>query len=316
MALTFGPRTHSTEFDPNLFQGQEPTCAIRSQEIVMRDFGIQIPQEELVKYATEHGWYDDGTPFECMSNLLNTVHIDTHTQENVSVDDLACELNAGHRVIVAVDAHEIWRDHGPIGNWIADHFVDANHALIVTSLNVDLEDSSKSTVLLTDPGSGEIIECPYDRFLHSWGDSGRYMIATDDAAPYQYNPDTQDMEFSGFATNYTMPEFHLNNEFSSIYDIATQGDYNPIYGLGDTFNFANNGGDIDCITSYYDHDFLNLDDIDKASLSNDEIDEICQAHRGMVGHTVDDVEWLEKMVEHSHGLEQQQWLEKLEYAQK
>jgi len=35
----------------------------------------------------------------------------------------------------------------------------------------------------------------------------------------------------------------------------------------------------------------------------------------MVDHTADDVEWLEKMVEHSHGLEQQ-WLEKLEYAQK
>lgn len=260
MALTFGPRTHSTDRDPNLFQGHEPTCAVRSQEIVMRDFGIQIPQEELKQYAAEHGWYDGGTPLDCMSNLLNEVHIDTHAVENAGIEDLVHELNAGHRVIVAVDANEIWRDRGVIGNWIADHVVDANHALIVTSLNVDLEDPSKSTVLLTDPGSGEIIECPYSRYAHSWGDSGCFMIATDEAAPYQYNPDTGMMEYSEFATDFSVAEHPFNNEFDSIYDIAAANDYEPIYGDDNFFQFEDFWCDTDCINPYHDHGFMSLGD--------------------------------------------------------
>ena len=258
MAITFGPRTHATERDPNLFQGNQTTCAIRSQEIVMRDFGIQIPQEELVKYAEEHGWFDGGTPEECMANLLETVHIGTHAMDNAGIEDLVKELNAGHRVIVAVDAHEIWRDRGIIGNWIADHFTDPNHALIVTSLNVDLEDPSKSTVLLTDPGSGEIIECPYSRYAHAWGDSGCHMVATDDAAPYQYNPDTGKMEFSDFATEYSIEEFPFHNPFSDIYEIATVDDYHPDFGFDNLFKFEDNWRNDDCMIAYHDQFFESM----------------------------------------------------------
>lgn len=258
MAITFGPRTHSTNFDPNLFQGHEPTCAVRSQEIVMRDFGIQIPQEELKQYATEHGWYNNGTPAECMSNLLNECHIDTHTKIDATIEDLARELNAGHRVIVAVDAHEIWRDRGVIGNWIADHFIDANHALIVTSLNIDVENPKKSTVMLTDPGSGEIIECPYSRYVHSWGDSGCYMVATDEAAPYQYNPDTGKMEFSEFATEFSMVEFPFHNEFSDIHEIAASENLEPRFSSNHLFCYEDSWGSDDCMVAWHDHDFSNL----------------------------------------------------------
>lgn len=260
MAITFGPRTHAIDRDPNLFQGNQPTCAIRSQEIVMRDFGIQIPQEALVKYAEEHGWFDGGTPEDCMANLLETVKIGTHAMDNANIEDLVKELNAGHRVIVAVDAHEIWRDRGIIGNWIADHITDPNHALIVTSLNVDLEDPSKTTVLLTDPGSGEIIECPYSRYAHAWGDSGCHMVATNDAAPYQYNPDTGKMEFSDFATNYSVEEFPFHNTFSDIYEIAAIDDYQPDYGIDNLYKFEDICGDDDCMVSYHDHFFESMGD--------------------------------------------------------
>lgn len=259
MALNVGPRTHATGKDENLFQGNQPTCAIRSQEIVLRDFGIQIPQEELVKYATEQGWYDGGTPMECVGNLLDTCNISTHRVEGASIYDLINELNAGHRVIVGVDAHEIWQDQGPIGNWLARHITDPNHALIVTSLNVDVEDPSKTTVLLTDPGSGEIIECPYDRYAHAWKDANCFMVATDEAAPYQYNPDTKQMEYSNFATEYSISEFPFSNEFSDIYAFNNQCDYNPYYTFGHIDNLTEDLSYADFMDSYENHDFASLE---------------------------------------------------------
>lgn len=259
MALNFGPTTHACGFDENLYQGNQPTCAIRSQEIILRDFGIKIPQEELIRYASEKGWFDsDGTPMACIGNLLDTCHVSTHRVENATIYDLINELNAGHRVIVGIDAHEIWEDQGPIGNWLSRHITDPNHALIVTSLNVDLEDPTKTTVLLTDPGSGEIIECPYGKFAHSWKDADCFMVATNDAAPYQYNPDTRQMEFSNFATLYTMSEFPFTNEFADIYAFEEADNYLPYYENGhidqisDDFSFA------DFFEAFENHDFGRL----------------------------------------------------------
>lgn len=259
MALNFGPRTHATGRDENLFQGNQPTCAIRSQEIVLRDFGIQIPQEELIKYASEQGWYDGGTPMECVGNLLDTCNVSTHRVEGASIYDLINELNAGHRVIVGVDAHEIWEDQGPIGNWLAKHIKDPNHALIVTSLNVDLEDPSKTTVLLTDPGSGEIIECPYDKYAHAWKDANCFMVATDEAAPYQYNPDTHQMEYSNFATEYSLCEFPFSNEFADIYAFDNNCDYIPYYSMGHIDQLTEDLSYDDFMESYNNNDFACLE---------------------------------------------------------
>ena len=53
--LTFGPKVQQTDFDTNIYQGRDPICAIRCQEMILRDYGIQIPKEELTAYATEQG---------------------------------------------------------------------------------------------------------------------------------------------------------------------------------------------------------------------------------------------------------------------
>lgn len=248
MAIQIGQEVSPMGFDPNLFQDYEDTCAIRSQEIVMRDFGIQIPQDELVDYAEQQGWYDNGTPMDCVGNLLDVVHIETNRFENANGDDLFRELSQGHRVIVGVDAHEIWRDGGPIGNWIADHVKDANHALIVTSLNVDIDDPSKTTVMLTDPGSGEIIECPYSRFAHAWSDSDGFMIATKDAAPYQYNPETHNMELSNFATEFSLSEFPFQNEFTTI---PVPENYQAFYNSNCLAQVTDDWQDSDDIIAYH-----------------------------------------------------------------
>jgi hypothetical protein len=230
--LTFGPKVSQTEFDYNIFQGRNPICAIRCQEMILRDYGIQIPKEELTAYATEQGWYHGrGTKPSDVGNLLETCNVGTHSQHCESVYDLINELKEGHRVIVGVDAHELWAEPDSKEYEFYRNLISADHALIVTSVNIDPDNPENSTVVLTDPGNGSIMEYDFEKFAHSWKDSNYFMMATDEPAPYQYNAEMQCMEISNFATEFTLQEFPFHNEFSDIWEVD-ELDYVPYYADG------------------------------------------------------------------------------------
>lgn len=267
--LTFGPKVTQTDFDNNIFQSHEPICAIRSQEMILRDFGIQIPKEELTAYATEQGWYHgSGTKPSDVGNLLETCNIATHSQHCDSVHDLINELKDGHRVIVGVDAHELWAEPGSAEYEYYHNLTNADHALIVTSVNIDPLNPDNSTVVLTDPGNGSIMEYDFEKFAHSWKDSQYFMMATDEAAPYQYDADNHCMQISNFATDYSIQEFPFHNEFTNIWQVDDLG-YVPYYSDGhllnitddlsyDKFNYAFNDDSFDSLD-----DSFNINDIDE-----------------------------------------------------
>lgn len=252
--ITIGTDLPERAFDDNIFQGKEPTCAIRSQEIIMRDFGIQIPQEELKQYAIQQGWFDDGTPENYVGNLLETCGVSTHSAHCDSVYDLINELKEGHRVIVAVDSQELWAEEGSPEHEFWKHVTQPDHALIVTSLNIDIEDPSQSYVMLTDPGSGAIMKRSMEHFAHAWGDSKCFMVATDEAAPYQYNPELQCMEVSNFATDYSIQEFPFHNEFTDIWEVGQLG-YVPFYGESHV-NFITDEVTYDDFVTHFNDDDL------------------------------------------------------------
>lgn len=254
--LTYGPSTPETHFDYNIFQGVEPTCAIRSQEIILRDFGIQISQEDLKQFAAHKGWYDEGTPEDAIGNLLETCKVSTHTAHCDSVYDIINELKDGHRVIVTLDSHEIWAEPGSFEYEFYKNIVNPDHALIVSSINIDPDNPENSKVVLTDPGSGSILEYDIDRFAHAWSDSNCYMMATDEAAPYQYNPTTQTMEMSNFATDFTIQEFPYHNEFSNIWQIDQIG-YVPYYDEGH-LDYLTDNLSYDDFTTHYEEDDLDF----------------------------------------------------------
>lgn len=258
--LTFGPRVTQTEFDGNIFQGHDPICAIRCQEIVLRDYGIQIPKDELTQFATEKGWYHGhGTKEGDVGNLLEVCNVGTHTQHCDSVYDLINELKEGHRVIVAVDSHELWAEPNSLEYKFYRHLTNADHALIVTSIEVDPEHPENSTVVLTDPGNGSILTYDMERFAHSWKDSNCFMMATDEPAPYQYNAETQSMEVSNFATDFTLQEFPFHNEFSDIWQVDELG-YVPYYVDGHLTSITEDLSYNDFTNSYASDSFDILDD--------------------------------------------------------
>lgn len=258
--LTFGPKVTQTDFDNNIFQGQEPICAIRSQEMILRDFGIQIPKEELTAYATEQGWYHGGgTNPSDVGNLLETCNISTHSQHCDSAYDLINELKDGHRVIVGVDAHELWAEPGSEEYEYYRNLTNADHALIVTSVNIDPVNPENSTVVLTDPGNGSIMEYDFEKFAHSWKDSEYLMVATDEAAPYQYNAENKCMELSNFATDFSEQEFPFHNEFTDIWQVDDLG-YVPYYSEGHLLNITDDLSYDDFNHAFNSDSFDTLDD--------------------------------------------------------
>lgn len=217
-------------FDSNIYQRHYSTCAIRSQEIVLRDFGIQIPEDELAHYAYEKGWYSGtGTTMKNIGNILEECGVHVHSSVNNSVSDLMHELKEGHRVIVCVDSKELYAEPGSKEWEFFNSINHPDHALIVAGLKIDPLNHDNDMVVLTDPGKGNAyIEYPLDHFVDAWGDARCFMMATNDAAPYQYNEVQHTMEMSNFASDFILEEFPFHNEFDSIYEISTEDDFkNP-----------------------------------------------------------------------------------------
>jgi hypothetical protein len=187
----FGLEAKNIDFDPSVFQYESDTCAIRSQELVLRDYGIFVPQEELKDIALQYDWYSEGggTPLEAVGNLLDYYQIPNHREYNANIFNIVDELAQGHRIIVGVDLNEL--EGNSFWQTVKEYFTGdtADHALIVSGL--DTSDPDNIKVILTDPGTGKtLFECPQERFIAAWNDSQCYMVATDQPAPLTYNGET------------------------------------------------------------------------------------------------------------------------------
>lgn len=240
---TFGYDTNYEleNFDPYVWQGYDNSCGARAQEIVLRDYGIMIPKENLIDFATQQGWFDPdpingGTPKQSLGNLLDTCHIGTTRTENATIYDIIAELRAGHRVIVSVDCDELWiakepnlfkRLHGQVVNRINDGIQNlkgiegANHAIVVAGVNVNPDDPKDITVNIIDSGTGEVcVEYSFEQFYDAWKDGNCLMVSTNVPAPYQYNYETHMMEPSGFATEYTPSTLILPDGLTNRFALA------------------------------------------------------------------------------------------------
>lgn len=262
---TIGHDSNSKEgtFDASIFQGADPTCAIRSQQIILRDYGIQIPQDDLAQYSLEQGWYsENGTAKHAIGNLLSMCGVGVHVSDGNSVFDIVNELQAGHRVIVGVDSHELWSEPGSDEWKFFNSINNADHALIVAGLKIDGDNPENCSVILTDPGPGDAyIEYPMRHFIEAWKDADCYIMATDMPAPYQYNEEIGLMEMSNFATDYTIADFPFHNQFSDIYEMEEMYGYEPFYADGHLDYMTEDVTYDDFISHWENHDYDSLNDL-------------------------------------------------------
>lgn len=217
-------------------QPDDHSCALRSQQIVLRDFGIDIPFEKLEELALSNGVYSDqGTYTYDIGKVLQIAGVDMHQVQGSTFLDLTNELAQGHRVIVSVDANELWYTDpvSKLKNWFNDVIGNqgGNHALIVAGVEVNPQNPNDVKVVLTDPGAGHLrVEYPLDQFMDAWKDSKCFMAATDYPAPYQYDPETGMEVPSNFMVQQFVNDFISSNSYQLNPDLINiPADYQPAY---------------------------------------------------------------------------------------
>lgn len=217
-------------------QPDDHSCALRSQQIVLRDFGIDIPFEKLEELALSYGVYtDQGTYTYDIGKVLQIAGVDMHQVQGSTFLDLTNELAQGHRVIVSVDANELWYTDSAskLKNWFNDviGIQGGNHALIVAGVEVNPQNPNDVKVVLTDPGAGHLrVEYPLDQFMDAWKDSKCFMAATDYPAPYQYDPETGMEVPSNFMVQQFVNDFISSNSYQLNPDLINiPADYQPAF---------------------------------------------------------------------------------------
>ena len=216
------------DFTNPYHQNYEDTCAIKSQQLILNEFGIPVTEDQCVQYSIEHGWYANdgsGTRMIDIGNLLNDAGVPCTQTAGANVYDLVNQLAQGHKVIVGVDSGELWDNS--ILDWLKDIFMGdtPDHALIVAG--IDMTDPNNPMVIVTDPGNGHPAQpYPLDQFMDAWSDSSCFMVSTDIATPDATNSMAMNGLVDGHlneVANVDYKTFTQFQNYSHQIDYATQG---------------------------------------------------------------------------------------------
>lgn len=253
---------------PDIQQQYPDSCAIKSQQIILNEFGIDVNEDQLVQFSYEQGWYHadgSGTAAEDVGNLLEAAKIPVTRQDDANVFNLVSELSQGHKVIVGVDSEELWGNK--FTAWMKDFFMGdtPDHALVVAG--IDTSDPDNVMVIVDDPGSGEYHKAyPLDQFMDAWSDAQCYMVSTDIPVP-DHSPTMANFDYGqghiAEVGGMDYADFQIFNDLSyglSAYSIVDGVQVYPTSSLMDAyFDMANNGLAFDGIFSndYIFNDFLN-----------------------------------------------------------
>ncbi len=159
------------------YQGQTNRCALYSQKFVIEELtGKEIDMEQFADYAEAHGWFteDVGTPRLSVGKMLEVYGVEHEVGFHKEISDIEACLQNGGKVIVGVDAYEIWSQ---ADNNIFAPDSGANHAVQV--IGIDRSNPATPMVILNDSGSesGRGSMIPEDVFVKAWEDGDCQMIS-------------------------------------------------------------------------------------------------------------------------------------------
>lgn len=177
--------------DFNHLQGDNPygfkgTCGLVSCEDVLRQFGIEASEADVVRHAIESGLCHTGgsdpgemggTTVRDQARVLTDFGVPASDGFARSLDELATDVEAGRGVIIEVNAGVLWNDANYYG------FGEPNHAIVVTGVARDPETGRVLGAYINDSGRGD----PEDsgRFLAAatldagWLQAGGNCVVTD-----------------------------------------------------------------------------------------------------------------------------------------
>jgi hypothetical protein len=144
-------------------------CGLVSCEMILREFGHQVTENDVVGHAIEAGEcevkpYDligsgGATPAD-VAHLLTDMGVPSHVAKDNSLESLAEKVESGHGTIIGVNAGILWSD---------PNFVDsggANHAVVVIGVARDEKTGDIAGFYINDSGRAQVP-----------GDAGRFVSA-------------------------------------------------------------------------------------------------------------------------------------------
>lgn len=163
------------------------SCAVKCQQLILLDYGIYVREADLCGIAKDNGWYNEAEGMFMCDNgkLLGCFGVDYHHRQHCSIDDMTTELSLEHRVMANVNPDKL---HYAPSESFRNHI--ASHSVLIRGVDIKNEN-----IFIIDPMSGNIDEtCPIEWFIHAWADSLFYMLSTNTAALYCYDPMSKTMK--------------------------------------------------------------------------------------------------------------------------
>lgn len=164
-------------------------CAIKAQQMVLHNYGIETTVEELTELAKKNGWFEEGkgSAFDFVGELLNTYGVESVQMRNAGIYHIMHELSQGHKIIVGVDNETSAPDS-------AFGFDGAQHVMLV--VGIDTSDKDNLKVVVKDPSHPDVEQrYPAKDFMERWKNTGCFMVATKQAAPLSSNPEMENFDY-------------------------------------------------------------------------------------------------------------------------
>jgi hypothetical protein len=148
--------------------GFRGTCGLVSCEDVLRQFGLNVSEDDVVRFAanrglchvTENPDHCGGTTPFTQAMILKEFGVPTHVEYLDNLERLSDCVESGHGIIVEVNAGILWDDPNYVGTG------EANHAIVVTGVARNPHSGEIQGFFINDSGRG------YPE------DSGRFIDAT------------------------------------------------------------------------------------------------------------------------------------------
>lgn len=124
----FAEYHHRQGDNPHGFRG---TCGLCSCEGVLRQFGVDVRERDIVDHAINRGLCEvngkpgrrGGTTLENQARILGDFGVQARPERAESLEELAARLEEGRGVIVAVNSAAIWNQAGYSNSRRPDHAV-------------------------------------------------------------------------------------------------------------------------------------------------------------------------------------------------
>lgn len=173
---------HRQGDNPYGFQG---TCGLVSCEDVLRQFGIEVTEADVVRHAasaglctvTENPRESGGTTEYSQARILTDAGLPAHAEFGRSLSDLAQWVVEGRGIILEVNAGELWN------NAAAYDGGRANHAICLTGAALDPRTGELLGFWTNDSGrahpgdAGRYVAI--DLMQRMWADAGGSAVITD-----------------------------------------------------------------------------------------------------------------------------------------